>query len=285
MEIPVLSTTQVQDYLKCGRFYYYKYLCPEIPDPPKTYYLLRGTAVHAALEHNYRFKVYHRQDMRLSQVLEIYEKELSFEKDSVDWLDSSYGEMLDLGTAVLGEYFDKIAPYTFPYPTDWSVEYPFLMPFPFTQNKINFSGVIDLLTNELILIDHKTKEKSPSKGEFSRSLQMQGYSYAVMRQIKENILGPIPRPLLESFRKKRKFSARVDCLVFGKNPKVVSEDVKFGVEDFESFLQTTYEVWKSIISGSFPPNRMAFYGHCDKYCSYYKYCSKNEYVTPRPKGE
>jgi len=275
-----LSATRLADYLNCGRYYYYRYLCPQVPKPPSNMYLARGVAAHSALEHNYRYKVQSGKNLKLSNFLEVYESELSFFKDEVDWGESSFEENLDLGVKVLKVYYEDIAPFVTPYPSTWSVEHGFEVEIPVGDQSVAFVGLVDLISSDFVVIDHKTKTKKPT--DLSREkMQLVSYAYSLITEVKSKKIGPLPEEILNRLRRKRKFDVRVDCLIFSHYPTVTTHTLSFTSEDFQRFKTLVAEVWKGVEANVFVPNYNAYWGKCEKFCPFYEYCIREEYLPER----
>ena len=107
-----ISATQITAFLDCPLKYRTIY-AGEVTRVPPNLYILYGSAIHHALETNFRQKITTRKDLPTRDVIEIFgkyyveeaEKALGFSVDAM-----TLRNLIFQGELMLAEYMDKMAP-------------------------------------------------------------------------------------------------------------------------------------------------------------------------------
>jgi hypothetical protein len=187
-----ISFSQFNLCCRCGIQYKYHYI-DGIRLPPTTS-LINGKDYHSTVEVNHRQKVDSAIDLPLKDLDDFYAAavEESFEEEVLlvkDEKGKAKGTVLDetikRGHTALRVYHQDLAPFLQPL----EIEKEFLADMaPFLlltkeeeeanlgANLPPLKGVIDLITDDMRVIDHKTAKKSPGKDEAEKSLQLSGYA-------------------------------------------------------------------------------------------------------------
>jgi RecB family exonuclease len=172
-KVPTLSASRIKLARSCARRYYYRYILPydDRPVERKSLYALRGTALHKAIEEKY---------MRGSNPATVYQQvmidtvtEWEAKEYPIDGLDQ-FSKILKDGK----EYLTLIQWDTFKPDV---IEHRFVLPWPNEQTPIAMiEGIIDMITVEGRLIDHKSNSKKPNAIELAHDSQFIIYAWAYM---------------------------------------------------------------------------------------------------------
>lgn len=171
--LPVLSASRIKLARTCARRYFYRYVLPyaDRPVERKSLYALRGTALHKAIEEKYR---------RGANPATVYQTTMT---DTVaEWEGKGY--------PIDGEgSFAKIMKEGKQYLTliQWDtfvpdvIEHRFVLPFPNAEAPVvMIEGIIDMITAEGRVIDHKSNSKKPNPTELEHDPQFIIYAWAYM---------------------------------------------------------------------------------------------------------
>lgn len=257
----LLSASSVTTFLRCGRQWYYAYVAG-IRVPP-TLRLVRGIAVHKAVETNMSQKVETKIDLPLEEVLDAYDTSWTSEtSDGMTPEDDKEtpGEAKDKGIEMLEVYQKVAAPKIQPL---WVEK-----PVQFTINGIPFSGQIDLAQEVpnmdpdpeaaamgVAIRDTKTTKRKPV-GE-SYLLNMTGYALAY-RQLEG----------------RKESDTVLDYLVGTKEPYYLPVSHGGPVSDNEvrRFANVVESVSESITAGRFVPNGLVGSPPACSWCGYTAIC-------------
>jgi hypothetical protein len=172
-----ISFSQFNLCCRCGIQYKFYYI-DGIRLPPTTS-LINGKDYHGTVEINHRQKVDSAMDLPLKDLNDFYanavedsfKEEILFAKDEKG---KAKGTVLDetikRGHAALRVYHRDLAPFLQPL----EIEKEFLATL--ADDLPPLKGIIDLITDDMRVIDHKTASKSPAKDEGEKSLQLSGYA-------------------------------------------------------------------------------------------------------------
>jgi RecB family exonuclease len=258
----LLSASSVNTFLRCGRSWFYAYVAG-IKSPP-TVRLLRGIAVHKAVETNMAQKIESKTDVPLDVVMDAYDDSWNTEAEGGLLIDDdakeSPGEAKDKGYQLVELHHKKVAPNIQPV---WVEQ-----PVQFTLNGIPFTGQIDLAHEVpnldpdpeaeamgLEIVDTKTTARKPA-GE-SYLLNMTGYALA-SRQITG----------------KKESNTRLDYLVAVKEPYYLPVSAGGPTSDaqIERFANVVESVAGAIQAGQFIPNGLIGSPPACSWCSYRNIC-------------
>jgi len=166
-----LSVTKISTYLDCPRKYWYSYTLGV--QSPKSEGFYFGSAVHEGLESYYSGK----------DPIEAVRNSLFGKKDKV-------GETAKEGVDPYKLYkeakrifsaYPKQAPYFKPVLVEHFFEVELIHPETKEKLPANFRGKMDLITNDSVIVDHKTSSSPPNNFfEAKNTLQANGYSYAYL---------------------------------------------------------------------------------------------------------
>jgi RecB family exonuclease len=160
------SASRINTYKTCPRLYYFKYI--ERLEEPKHILTIMGSALHKSIENYYEKGI---------------PPQATFTKEFYNGV--SYAESQQLGivgkdspaqVVMLGRSIvDAI---------DWgfkpiALEKSFEFPFPNKENPVCIlRGVIDMILEDDIIIDHKSSKVQPSKKKLSENYQFTLYAWA-----------------------------------------------------------------------------------------------------------
>ena len=252
------SVSKLKCYLRCPAVYYYRYLLGL--HPPPTSNMMLGTAIHGAIEQNYRKKKETRKDLPVSDVQELFSANFNYLKGQVLWEPGEVpGKIKDEGVKLLELYMTELAPKIMP---DLVEE---VFQVKFENCSYIFKGIIDLVTEENLLIDHKTSGRSPIPEAVHKDLQCTAYSLGLRYKTKRIEKG-----------------IAFDYIVRGKTPKLVRVETSRTQADIDHFLQLLGQVMTSIEQGFFYPNSTGQFCSA-KMCQFWSECAggrKYSYAPP-----
>lgn len=155
-----ISATQITAFLECPLKYRTIY-SGEVTRVPPNLYILYGSAIHHALETNYRQKITTRKDLPTREVIEIFSKYYVEEADKAlwFWVDAmTLRGLIFQGELMLAQYMDEMAPWIQPL----LVEEKFEIRLD-TYDDVVIYWFFDVVTEDGIIIDHKTAWESTAK--------------------------------------------------------------------------------------------------------------------------
>jgi putative RecB family exonuclease len=247
-----ISFSQFNLCCRCGVQYKLRYI-DGIKIPPSTS-LINGKDYHSTVEMNHRQKVNSAADLPLADLKDFYASavetefkgEVLFSKDEKG---KAKGTVLDetikRGHAALGVYHKNWAPSLQPL----EIEKVFLAPLG--DDLPPLKGVIDLITSDMRVVDHKTASKSPSKDEGEKSMQLSGYAIGF-----HALYGYLPEEL------ELQYSVVPESL----NAKPVSVKTRRSAEQLDSFKERVKLVVNAIRFRVFTPPEQSSWA-CG-YCGY-----------------
>ncbi len=250
---PFLSHSQVSTYEACPRKYEYHYI-KHFPEPPVVAFKF-GTCTHEALELNFAQKVQSREDLPTEAVLGHFmdgwgrHKSLPF--DAGDGWDIS----LSKGVAILQTYMSFHAPAVQPLWVEQRVEVD-------VGEGLQYLGVVDILTEDHVLIDFKTAKRPWTAERARESTQLTGYALLVYTR-----LGELPA------------NTRIHCLVKDGSVKDLDAGVRTQ-EDVTRYCESLHACARDISAGKFPRRTKAD-GHqwcSQQWCPFYTDCMKGTHT-------
>lgn len=261
-----LSSSQLTQYLLCGRKYQYSYVQGLTPTHTSINLLL-GSAIHTALEHYYRNWMTAGEPLPLPELQRCFVEALAlslgqcsapvrYRKECSD-----IDQVAALGKAMLAVFHEQV---DLTGMTIEAVELPLSVPLRDEagyERGYNLVGVVDLLlrdeqTGELIAIDHKTSRNSYSQAMCDDSLQMTVYALLLQQQGYLNLgAGEI-------------FNGRFQVLRKLKSPKYEEVTLTRDRADVQRLEQLCLDVLHAIDQRVFLPN----YGWVCSDCGYRALC-------------
>jgi hypothetical protein len=248
-----LSPSQISMWRRCPAQYEFRYVKGIISPPSVS--LILGSAYHSALEENFKQKIQSQEDLPIDAVLSAYadswDKQVKervvkiegekAEFDTIDWESEDPGKAKDKGVDLVAAYQIQMAPSIFPMEVEEMKV--------FNVGDVKIVVRIDLVTDTLRIIDHKTASKSRTQSEMEQELQPAAYGLAVGETVP--------------------FDYHI--AVKTKVPKIQVITVMKTVQDFAWFAKITTATANAIKSGIFPPIDTGWY--CSpKFCGYWQMC-------------
>jgi hypothetical protein len=251
-----LSVSQLEMLSKCGQQYAYRYL-DELKIPPGVQQI-RGTAVHASTEANWREKQETYRDLPVEDLKDIaaarFDLEISggfamtSDEESVG-RDKVLGEAKDTAVAMAAFFGQEIA-------QDYQpvlVEQSFRIELP---GEYDFVGVIDLADDQRRIVDLKTSMKAKNPIDAEASLQLT--SYVAGHGILTGELAT---------------SVRLDTIV--KNKSGIRRQIlesQRSERDFEVLAARINAAESVIAAGAFAPAPMGAWWCGERWCGYWHQC-------------
>lgn len=165
MSKDAFSASRITTYKTCPRLYHYQYI--ERIEEPKHVLTIMGSALHKAIEMHYK---------NGANVQAIFSKEFY---NGVSFAESKLGirgKESPVQVALIGEAILK--------GVDWSlkpleIEKSFSLPFPSKENPVCIMrGIIDMVVDGGIIIDHKSTKTKPTKKKLAENYQFAIYAWA-----------------------------------------------------------------------------------------------------------
>jgi hypothetical protein len=169
--LPLLSASKIKTYKTCARQYYYRYVVDHNNRPleDKNVAALLGSALHSAIELKYKedkSPIFTFQEY-MQQTLEQWEAD----DRNINAL-GYYNTAIKVGKQILKDFnWDAYTPI--------ELEYSFTLPFPNKDNPIvMITGLIDMITSDGDVIDHKSASSAPSQVDVDNDAQFIIYAWA-----------------------------------------------------------------------------------------------------------
>lgn len=248
-----ISNTQLSMFCRCQAAWAFRY-CDGLIIPPKAK-MMRGTCIHRALSHNYMPKIESHEDLPVDNVLDCYSTHYDDESHVVEWHEGEdKGKMKDAGVGVVRKYQEEIAPSTQPVDVEQSFSMGLSWKNGDDDKQMEFKGIIDLITDSGVLIDHKSTGQTPKSPRQSDVGQLTGYVLG-----REAMEGDSPT------------LTRLDYLVALKSPVIVRFDVPVTDGSKKFLLGQIPRIVRTMEAGNYYPNRSNMY--CSETgCGYWQKC-------------
>lgn len=242
--LPVLSSSSVNTYLRCGRQWEYAYVY-SIKSPPRLRALI-GLAAHEAVEVNYRQKMASGIDLPESDVLDAFSD--AFDRESSDIVpekDETVPAGKDSGIELVRVYHGEVAPEVHPVLVEENVQ--------FTINGVAFSGYIDVVDSQRRIRDLKTVKSRPNASDYA--LNMTAYAVG-----------------FRSLTGETESNVQLDYMVRTKKPYYwpIPSDGPVPDSAINQFASVVTRVADGITKGSFPPNGIQ--SNACSWCGYRAMC-------------
>lgn len=252
---PHLSYTQLNMLLRCGEQYRRRYLEGERVPPGSAGAL--GKSFHLAQESNYRQKITSKRDLPVKAVTAAFSDAFDVESKDVLWTPEEAeagiakvkGELKDEGVKLVEVYHTEVAPAVQPESCEEIIPVA-LDGFPY-----DLKCVVDLVDDQQIVHDSKTRARSPTAEEADKSMQLTAYALAYRVSRKEQEKG-----------------LQLDVAVRNKTPKIVTLPTKRTNEQIGRFLETMARAATAIQGGVFLPAPEGAWYCSSKFCGYYGTC-------------
>jgi len=178
MKIDSISSTQLNMISRCPQQYYYRYVM-KLKIPPAGN-LIQGRVYHKMTERNYSQKITSGNDLKISDLKDIYvaEYEMAVNSQEIAWQNlSEKSKLKDEGVAYSELFGKEISPAVIPARVEEraQVEINYISKEG-KKESILLVAVFDLIDTEIKIIDQKLKSKSPTQSELDKDIQMGIYS-------------------------------------------------------------------------------------------------------------
>lgn len=238
-----LSPSQVRTFTDCAYRWFQKYLLGE-PDPP-TSALSGGTAVHAAIAGNFRYKLEEKRDLETEGVVALFreswneQQQLALFRDEED--PKEIGQSLE---GLVRLYMNEVAPKIQPAAVE--------LPVKGVIGGVRINGILDVIDTEGKIHDVKTAKQTPSSIDPMYRFQVATYS-----RLAEGASGLV----------------QLDTLVKLKTPKRVEQSFQITEAD-KLATDTIYPLAQAAMkSGYYMPNRLSML--CSRrHCPYWRRCER-----------
>lgn len=240
---PVLSPTQVRTFLDCSARWWFRHAL-ELPEL-KTSSLALGSAVHRALEINFREKYETGEDLDSTGVVAIFREFWGIELERTLFQpEENPAELARLGERIVRKYMDEAAPRIQPAAVELEVTGHIA--------GVRVAGRVDLLDTQGRIIDLKTAARRPNCVSPDYAFQLATY-----RQITPGASG----------------QARLDTLVRTQLVQLVTLEYTVGEQDLEA-TRTLYPLAQAgMRSGLYFPNRQSIL--CSRRnCPFWRECEQ-----------
>jgi hypothetical protein len=244
-----ITTSKINTLLQCSAKHNFCFI-EKIKTPSRSA-LLKGIAFHNAEAKNYEQKIESEKDLPIGDVLDIFGSQFDMGIPDTMWFqDEKPGEIKDSGYGMLKAYHSEIAPDVQPQ----SVEMPFELKLKGTDQV--FAGRVDIITDDDLIIDTKTKKARPSYVDESHRLQLTAYTAG-----------------FQVTNQKKPKGARIDYVVDKKVPECLSCYIDVEDTDIDLLLNLIGQYQQVVNAGFDMPNRSSFM--CSRrYCQYADECEK-----------
>lgn len=151
MENNHLSPSQINTLLSCEAKFFFRYAMDMKIQPSGS--LTFGKSYDVALNTNAEQKIESKQDMKVSDIQDIFSTEFDKLSPETDWKEENSGEVKDTGIGLIKAYTNEIAPLVQPVKVQGE--------YHIDINGVQVMGFTDIET-ETLVIDNKTSGKTPS---------------------------------------------------------------------------------------------------------------------------
>jgi hypothetical protein len=239
----LLSPTQVRTFLNCSARWWFKYGL-SIPEK-KTSGLALGTAVHRAIEVNFREKLDSKEDLDTLGVVALFREAWHEQAQQTEFrADEDPATIGKLGEQLVAKYMDEAAPWIQPAAVELDVAGEI--------GGVPVRGRVDLIDEEGCIVDVKTAARKPSGIAPGYAFQLATY-----RQITPCASGEV----------------RLDTLVKTKTVQLVQQAYTVGAQDIGAVEVMYPLVRDGIAGGLYFPNRQSF--SCSRRnCAYWRDCER-----------
>lgn len=267
-EKPHLSPSQLDMYCRCGEAYRRRYMEKEIIPPAVA--MLRGTAVHAGAETNFKQKVRSHEDLPVKTIVDIAAAKFT-ERLYAEGVQLTGDEVQEGVKAVCARALDETAKLAKLHAEQAAPEYQPTHVEEFVRLSLpghyDMLGVIDVLDDKKRITDHKTSGKKKNQDEVDNSTQLTYYAAAGRKLLGE--------PVSE---------VRLDCLITTATPSRQVLKSTREKRDFQVLAARINAVAQGVQAGNFPPapQGAGIWWCSGRFCGYHSTCP---YVNANRKSE
>jgi hypothetical protein len=166
---PEYHQSAINMFLKCPRQYMYRYMMGLRIQPKSA--LTVGSAVDTSFGHNMTQKIESKEDLKTSDVLDVYSTDFDKRAVGTDWDGDDPGEQKDLGARLAQALHEKAAPNIKPV----SVQEQFRLE---TDAGYALGGTFDVVSEGHVLRDQKTSKSEYPADAIQTEIQPALYSFA-----------------------------------------------------------------------------------------------------------
>lgn len=253
---PHLSPSAVNLYHNCGEAYYRRYICGDKTPPNAA--MLKGTGVHGGAKRNFRQKLETRQDLPVEEVVAAAVDAFDSELPNGVAPDPGDDRSMDV---VLGEARDQVVAMArvqsrevFPEYQPTLVEETVRLTLPDASH--DMLGVIDLIDERTIVVDHKTGTKAKSQSDVDDNLQLSIYA-----ALHKSLRGELPAEV------------RLETIINGK--REIKRQMLSSTRDENDMQALSYRigvVTAGINAGLFMPAPVGSWMCSERWCGYWSTC-------------
>lgn len=248
-----LSPTRMNMYLRCPKQFEFSYI-HELKLPPVGV-MVRGTACHEAVRHNYAVKKQTGEDAPLEDVLDAFSAAFDANIPEASLReDENPGKLKDSGAKLTRLYRIERAPTIVPEIYEERVILTL-------EGGDTFEGVVDLATPDRRIIDLKTASKKPGADQANNSLQLTAYGWSYF-----HLKGEMPTGYALDFAI-HDHTAKTDRA----EARLLTLETTRTATDLDDFAQDVAMVFAAIRAGAFPRHTDGW--HCSHdWCGYWELC-------------
>jgi hypothetical protein len=239
----VLSPTQVRTFLNCSARWWFKYGL-SIPET-KNSALALGSAVHRAIEVNFREKVISKEDLDTLGIVAVFRDTWQDQARETEFrADEDPATIGKMGEQLVAKYMDEAAPWIQPAAVELDVAGEI--------GGVPVRGRVDLIDEDGCIVDVRNSARKPSGISPDYAFQLATY-----RQITPGASG----------------EARLDTLVKTKAVQLVQQAYTVGEQEIRAVEVMYPLVQEGIASGLYFPNRQSL--TCSqRNCAYWRQCEQ-----------
>lgn len=245
-----LSASQLTLYLQCSLKYRFHYV-DQIEAKFKSSGLAFGGTIHSTLEWLHRQRI-EGNPIAIEDLLRIFHSDW-FAQNMAAIRFSNHDDresLLRTGEGLLALYLREL-PQTLPKFVEYPFEIPLVHPKTHEVLDLEVKGVIDLIEEDGMIVDHKTSSKTMDAASINRSLQFTIYSYTYRYLFNQPETG-----------------IRIDNLIKTKQPKIERVKTIRSVSDYIRLFHLAEAVLHGIENAVFIPNP----GWMCADCEYQEHC-------------
>lgn len=255
-----IRTSLLRSYMNDPAACYFRYFKGLVVQPKS--YTTMGSCTHEAAEHGNRTKLKKGKDEKLSVLQDVFHESWKARSKNTQFTkDEDPNELETEGVKrVVPLYHERIHKKIEPL----HVEEPFEIPVPELNAVI--TGTMDLVEEDHLIRDLKTKQRTPRWDEAIKSFQGKSYLAGYKAKFKKDPAGFM-----------------LDCIVRKKEPEVIStKPVKYDPIRTDEFMETSKRIIMNIRRGIFFPRREGNFFCSKDHCGFYDICHKGSWMKMTP---
>lgn len=267
-----LSPTQIDMYQRCPLQYFHRYV--EGRKVPPGVALVEGSAHHAALETNNRYKIREHEDLPTPRLIERFQDEFDTRKGEIEnWEGESSDSVVHRGRGLLKEYLNSFAPTFQPNLVEHEFEIrvgaiPVIGYMDAAGDRVgtdapnSFVGRKSAKSEVKVVtaVDYKVAARAKSESEVANSLQLGFYGWGLQHI------------LTTSQGTKCPIEAGFCILKKTKTPAVEWQSSIITPARLKWLRQVVTYIADAITKGVFPPCDPTSWCCSEKFCGFYQTC-------------